>query len=262
MSFQCGYQIGRKLPLAFVSKRIARVVIAHLPAIATARLHHHDLLIREFRLESRECLVQLRQSTMVIRIIARTDDIVFNAIQLQPFIVIRDQGRIGSLFRMDYDLSLRTDFTTCLPCIDQSRREVIPVLILIAAPVTLRLQFTAAVVQHAPGNLIACLNKVGRDTSSLELFQAVLGVIVDIFLRLLLYNSKLIGCALLAGVCPRIAIVEVEHQLQPGILDLLAQLFHIVEILSHALTFMRCWGAARVDKQPDTHSVHTLFFQE
>ena len=51
--------------------------------------------------------------------------------------------------------------------------------------------------------------------------------------------------------------MEVGHQLQPGILDALAEGFDVVEVLTYSLV-----AAIGVDKQSDTHGVLSLFAEE
>ena len=159
---------------------------------------------------------------MVIGIIARADDVVIYAILLQPFVVVGHQRRVLHLFGMDDDLSLRTHLATSLAGVLQGGGEKLPVRILIAAPVALGLQLTVAVVHHSPGDLVTRLDEVGCSPSGDELFKTVLGVGIDIGGRRGVHRLKQIGCGLLAGVGPRVGIVEVEHEFQPGILDPLA----------------------------------------
>ena len=62
----------------------------------------------------------------------------------------------------------------------------------------------------------------------------------------------------MSGVCPRVAVVEVKHEQEAGVLDALAKGLHIFEILHHALVRI----VRGIDEESHAHRVPALLFQE
>ena len=62
----------------------------------------------------------------------------------------------------------------------------------------------------------------------------------------------------MSGVCPRVAIVEIEHEQEAGVLDALAKGLHILQILHHTLVRI----VRGIDEESHAHRVPALLFQE
>ena len=68
----------------------------------------------------------------------------------------------------------------------------------------------------------------------------------------------MVWCPLLGGICPGVAIVEVEHQEKSGILDALAELLDEFKILADVFV-----GIFRgIYEESYANRVPTLFFNE
>ena len=112
--------------------------------------------------------------------------------------------------------------------------------------------------QHAETDLVARLNEVGRGSGSHQRFEAFLGVFVDRLIGRPAPNLPGVGNCLLSGVCPRVAVVEVEHEQEACVLDALAELLDILQILHHTLVRI----VRGIDEESHAHRVPALLFQE
>ena len=62
----------------------------------------------------------------------------------------------------------------------------------------------------------------------------------------------------MSGVCPRVAIMEVKHKKEACVLNALAELLDILQILHHTLVRI----VRGIDEESHAHRVPSLLFQE
>ena len=62
----------------------------------------------------------------------------------------------------------------------------------------------------------------------------------------------------MSGVCPRVAIVEIKHEQEAGVLDALAKGLHIFEILTDVFVLI----VRGIDEESHAHRVPSLLFQK
>ena len=131
---------------------------------------------------------------------------------------------IRTLLRMDDDLRLWADFSASLRGILQRLAQRVPSIIAVVAPVVLRFRtYLATVPQHAKADFVAYLNQIRCGASFREGFQRFLGVVVDVFISGSVHHLEDHGRVLLLGVSPSVAVMEIEHEVEPGVLDALAE---------------------------------------
>ena len=158
----------------------------------------------------------------MLRIVAQTDDVIIDGSILHAVEEVCQHGRLGCALAVDDDFRVRTLLATGLTSLLQQIEEAVPVSVRrVGVTAVGSRSFDAP--HHAIRNLVTRLDVVGGGTSGLQLLQTVLGVGVNLFVELCVVEAlPSIGRPLLAGVCPRVAIVEVKHEGHALVLDALA----------------------------------------
>ena len=117
--------------------------------------------------------------------------------------------------------------------------------------------------QHAIAYLVAWLDEIGGGTRINHLRECVLGIGINLLVQLSVAQLHPLGrCPLLGRVCPRVGIMEIEHQLESRILDALSQLLHILYVLAGVRVLVAAAILAGIYEQPKTHGIHTLFLEK
>ena len=163
---------------------------------------------------------------------------------------------------MDDDLGLRTFLAAGLDSILEQRGEAQPVGIFVGvAPLERRR--AALAPAHTVAYLVARLYEVGFGTGSLQGLQALLGVVVDFVVELQVGERHPgIGSVLLHGVGPGVRVVEVEQELQSGILDALAQGGNVGQVLAHTFLFLGIGSLGGVHEQAHAHGIEPVVARE
>ena len=232
VAVQFGNQVGSKLALALLGIRVGGcIVVAFLlsliiavngPRIAVARLYNPDVFAVVFVLQRCQGRFQRFQRTMISRVVAEPDDVVINGGILHAVKVVCQYVGFGRALAVDDDFRVRTLLATGLTSLLQQIEEAVPVGVRrVGVTAVGSRSFDAP--HHAIRNLVTRLDVVGGGTSGFQLLQTVLCVGVNLFVELCVVEAlPSIGRPLLAGVCPRVAIVEVKHEGHALVLDALA----------------------------------------
>ena len=175
---------------------------------------------------------------MVMRIVGDADDVVVDAVGLCRVVEFRHV--VGSAhLGLQHDFRIRAHHAAGLGGRLQVFGEVGPCARAVVAAVGIAV---AGGPEHAVGNLVARLDEVGLGTGLLQLVQARQGIVEERVGQLGGVGdlAPLRGSAVLPGVGPRVAVVEVEHELEARLLDARAESLDIGQVLPYPLVLMLC----------------------
>ena len=111
--------------------------------------------------------------------------------------------------------------------------------------------------QHAETDFVARLNQIRRSPCRHQFLQTFLRILPDGLRRIPTIDIPGRWNRLLTRIGPSVTIMEVEHEVEPGILDALTQFLHICQILADGL-ILPC----RIHEESNANGIPSLLFHE
>ena len=260
---ECAHEVGHEVGLSVFRIGIGGGIVesgaGHGPLVAVACFHNHDGFALLLALQVGEHGVEGVQVVVVGGVVAQSDDVIVDVVVLHLTVETRGIAALAQ-FGVDDNPGIGAFLAASLRgTLEIAGKDLPGSSVLSAAG---RPDMTCG-PQHTIGNLIAYLDEVGSGSGCLHLFQALGGIVVEDggqFACALAFPT--VGQGLFAGVGPGVGIMEVEHQQESCLLDLLAQCLHIVEALHHTAFLVAVRGLGRVYEQAHAAAVPALALEE
>ena len=249
-------EVGGELALSLVGGgpglRGVVVGIFWIPFVEIACLNNLDGLLGIGRLQVSDDAFERGQRAVEMGVVGQSDDVVIDGIggerpEEAGHVLPRAQLGLNDDFRLGTGLATASDAGF------QIAGEVGKGAAVIVAAVGIAM---ACGPEHSVGDFVAGLDEVGLGSGGLQCVERADGVVVE---HLFEHGGVAAvpgrGRGVLRGVGPRVAIVEVEHEFQSGLLDALSELDDVVEVLANALALVVFRGFRGIDEQPHAHAV-------
>ena len=190
------------------------------------------------------------------RVVAQPYDVVVVAVATQLLVETLCYRPVACLFGVDDYFRFRTHLTASLRATLYHAAQHVPVVALVVVNLSHR-------PQHAVCYLVSHLYQLRLSSCRLHPYQRRLGVGIHTVAQCIHgVSGPIVRNELLARVCPGVGVVEVEHQLHAFLLNLFAEFYHIVDVLTHTLALVRAQSLFRIHKEAHTDAVPSVLFEE